>query len=195
MNALTKASLRKEYLGRRLTLPTNEIALNNNLIVQKTLDMLAEQAFKVLHTFLPQDNRKEIDTRKLIATLRISSPDSIITVPYVIPGSRQMRHYVLSDETLFIKNQWGIPEPDPYQALEISPESVDVVVVPLLAFDKLGYRVGYGAGYYDRFLAECRPDVIKIGLSFFDPVDQIEDIDQYDIAMSYCVTPERVWQW
>ena len=70
---------------------------------------------------------------------------------------------------------------------------IDLVLVPLLAFDKNGYRVGYGKGYYDKFLSNCRPDVIKIGLSFFDAVDEIEDIDDYDLPLNFCVTPQRLY--
>ncbi len=71
---------------------------------------------------------------------------------------------------------------------------IDLVLVPLLAFDKNGSRVGYGKGHYDKFLSQCRDDVIKIGLSFFDPADQIDDINQFDISLNYCVTPHQVFE-
>lgn len=69
-----------------------------------------------------------------------------------------------------------------------------MVLIPLLAFDKNGYRVGYGKGFYDRFLAECRPDVVKVGLSVFEPIDEITDLNEFDIKMDFCITPNRVWQ-
>ena len=73
------------------------------------------------------------------------------------------------------------------------PDEIDLVLVPLLAFDQEGYRVGYGKGYYDKFLSQCREDVIKIGLSFFEPVDAISDINQFDMSLNYCVTPQQVY--
>lgn len=69
-----------------------------------------------------------------------------------------------------------------------------MVLIPLLAFDKKGYRVGYGKGFYDRFLADCRPDVVKVGLSVFEPIDEIADLNEFDIKMDFCITPNRVWQ-
>ena len=69
---------------------------------------------------------------------------------------------------------------------------IDVVFVPLLAYDKLGNRVGYGKGFYDKFLSECKPGVVKIGLSFFEPEELIEDLFETDVKLDFCVTSERV---
>lgn len=70
---------------------------------------------------------------------------------------------------------------------------IDVVFVPLLAYDNKGNRVGYGKGFYDHFLSECREDVVKIGLSFFEPEEAIEDVSATDIRLDYCVTPMTVY--
>jgi 5-formyltetrahydrofolate cyclo-ligase len=67
-------------------------------------------------------------------------------------------------------------------------------LVPLLAYDLKGNRVGYGKGYYDRFLAECRPDALKIGFSYFEPEEQINDTEDFDIPLNYCVTPHRCYE-
>ena len=85
----------------------------------------------------------------------------------------------------------GIPEP--LSGVAITPQQIEVVFVPLLVFDLLGHRVGYGKGYYDRFLGECRKSTIKVGLSFFDPVNKIEDIDNHDIALDYALTPRETY--
>ena len=66
-------------------------------------------------------------------------------------------------------------------------------MIPLLAFDKKGFRVGFGKGYYDKFLARCKPNVIKAGLSFFDPVDEINDISGFDIPLNFCITPKEIF--
>jgi 5-formyltetrahydrofolate cyclo-ligase len=70
---------------------------------------------------------------------------------------------------------------------------IDLVFIPLLACDLQGNRVGYGKGFYDRFLSKCRYDVKKIGLSFFDPVDKIEDVNVFDIPLDECITPKKTW--
>jgi 5-formyltetrahydrofolate cyclo-ligase len=88
------------------------------------------------------------------------------------------------------KNSWGIPEPD--QGIEVPAGQLEVVFIPLLAWDKRGHRVGYGKGFYDNFLSACKPEVIKIGLSLFEAVEAIEGIRPEDIPMDYCVHPEGI---
>jgi 5-formyltetrahydrofolate cyclo-ligase len=102
-----------------------------------------------------------------------------------------MKHFLVDEHTVFQDNQYGIPEPT--AGIEVTSDMIDVVFVPLLAFDKKGNRVGYGKGYYDRFLAGCRNDVITIGLSFFPPVLSIDDIDFFDKKLDFCITPECVY--
>ena len=68
-----------------------------------------------------------------------------------------------------------------------------MVFVPLLVFDQQGHRVGYGMGYYDRFLVQCSETTLKVGLSFFDPVSKIEDIKTHDIALDFALTPEGIF--
>ena len=71
---------------------------------------------------------------------------------------------------------------------------IEIIIVPLLVFDKSGHRVGYGGGYYDRFMNDIKNDVIKVGLSLFDPVDKISDINEKDIPLNFVVTPSRTYK-
>ena len=89
-------------------------------------------------------------------------------------------------------NKWGIPEP--VNGIEIPATQLDVVFIPLLAFDEKGNRIGYGKGFYDRFLNECKEDVIKVGLSFFEATTTIEDTNANDIPLDFCVTPEKIYR-
>jgi len=102
-----------------------------------------------------------------------------------------MNHIHFEDTSELINNEFGIDEPE--SGNKILEDEIDLVLVPLLAFDKKGFRVGYGKGFYDKFLFNCRIDTLKIGLSFFDPVDEIVDINQFDISLNYCVTPKDVF--
>lgn len=67
-----------------------------------------------------------------------------------------------------------------------------MVLVPLLAYDKNGHRVGYGGGFYDKFLAECKTGCKKVGLSFFPPLDFLLPSEAYDITIDCIVTPDGV---
>ncbi len=113
----------------------------------------------------------------------------------MIPGTKAMEHYLWNDETKLVTNRWGIQEPDPETSQPIKIQSIDSILIPLLAFDKKGSRVGYGGGYYDRFLPQCRPDALKIGLSFFEPIEEVEDVADWDVKLDVCVTPTVVYHW
>jgi 5-formyltetrahydrofolate cyclo-ligase len=91
------------------------------------------------------------------------------------------------------QNQWHILEPNFKLNYQLSIINYQLVIIPLLAYDYSGNRVGYGKGYYDRFLAQCSPNTIKVGLSFFEPVQLVEDVNQHDVRLDYCVTPTKVW--
>ena len=190
---LLKNELRKIYLQERLSLSKEDFMQKNLQIQHQLLPVLMDLKPKLVHVFLPQRNKNEIDTFAMIAQLCKDLPSATVVSPYIIPGTKQLQHYKLNDA--LIENKWGIPEPDPLRSEQIAAQDLDVVLLPLLAFDKMGYRVGYGGGFYDRFLAECKPDIIKIGLSIFDPISKIEDINAFDIPMDLCITPTQVWRW
>ena len=102
-----------------------------------------------------------------------------------------MSHYLLTDNTRIKPNIWNIPEPQ--DGVQIEASKLEVIFVPLLAFDKVGHRVGYGKGFYDVFLKKC-PNAVKIGLSFFEADEKIKDIHPDDIALDYCLTPNQIYQ-
>ncbi|HEV7346684.1 5-formyltetrahydrofolate cyclo-ligase [Telluribacter sp.] len=192
---MDKASLRAQFLKRRQVLTPDEVRQESGKIAERLSRLLAQKPPHYLHIFLPHVVRNEIDTRLIGEVVRAEFPEVQLVVPRVVPGTRTLEHYLYTPQTPLLTNRWGIPEPDPQAAQPIAPEELDAVLVPLLAFDRQGYRVGYGGGYYDRFLPQCRPGALKIGLSFFEPVPAIDDIDGYDIRLDYCLTPNHTWRW
>jgi len=140
------------------------------------------------HLFLPIAEKKEIDTTFVLSILQ--GKDKNIVLPKM-EDDGVLKHYLLTDNTRLQKNKWNIPEP--VDGIEVPTNKIDVVFIPLLAFDKYGNRVGYGKGYYDRFLAQCRSDVKKIGLSLFEAEEIITDFNEDDIALDYCVTPTKIY--
>lgn len=191
---MEKSVLRAEYLMKRMDITQDEIVVKNNAITENLKLLLSGKEIGIVHIFLPQHGKVEIDTWQIISLLQNSYPSIAIAVPRIISGTKEMEHFLLKPETTLIENRWKIPEPDPETSLKIEPQKIDAVLIPLLAFDKKGFRVGYGGGYYDRFLVQCKPDVIKIGLSFFEASGDIDDVDSFDVAMDYCVTPIEIVQ-
>jgi 5-formyltetrahydrofolate cyclo-ligase len=190
---MKKAALRKEFLQKRERADGQWLIEKNALIAQNLEKYLVNNAFQTLHTFLPQLNSREVHTFYIIELLRAVFPQMRIVAPYIIPGTKEMEHFLLTPDSNLIVNQWRIPEPDPATSQKIAPEEIDIVLVPLLAFDKKGYRVGYGGGYYDRFLPRTRPDCIKMGLSMFEAIEEVEDLDDFDIPLDLSITPEQIY--
>jgi 5-formyltetrahydrofolate cyclo-ligase len=141
------------------------------------------------HIFFPIEKQNEIDTKLIIQI--IQGKDKNVILPKVNLEENTMTNYLLTDSTLLKVNKLGVSEP--ISGIEIKPVQLEVVFIPMLSFDKSGHRVGYGGGYYDRLLKKCSRNCIKIGLSFFDPEDRIEDITQSDIKMNHCITPSKTY--
>ena len=185
---MQKSYLRKKYNKLRSDLSQTEIDKLNNAILKniEELDIYNKVFF---HVFLTMENKKEIDTSILINKLWEENKKLSASVSNF--KNNTLVNYRFKPSTEINVNSWGIPEP--INAKEIEDSEIDVVFVPLLAFDKRGYRVGYGKGFYDRFLSNCKKDVIKIGISFFEAEDIIEDVHEADVKLDYCVTPQRIY--
>lgn len=187
---MKKEELRRHYFSKRNALTKNEIwALTDAIIDQ--LKHFDWSSFKCVSLFLPIKAHNEIDTFEILSYFKIHFKDLQISVPRTIFTSLSLEHVLFTQLTVLIKNKYDIPEP--LYGHVIAAQKIDVVFVPLLTFDLRGNRVGYGKGVYDRFLSTCKPEVLKIGLSFFEPADDIEDINIFDVKLSHCITPTQIY--
>lgn len=187
---MKKAEARILFRQQRSSLTTLQVNVFQDLLLIRFQE-LALPYFNYVHAYLPIYNNNEPDTDPLLEWLKFSNPGLQTVYPKVSPLDFSMKHYLHEENMYFEMNQYGIPEP--VGGKEIMPEELDLVFVPLLGFDLQGNRVGYGKGYYDRFLSKCKEDVIKVGLSFLSPIDCIEDVDFLDKKLDFCITPERVY--
>jgi len=186
---MLKKELRQSYKTKRQELSETKIddlslAISNKVL---TLPIWNKTYF---HIFLPISEQKEVNTEFILHLL--SGKDKEIIVSKSDFKTREMTHFLLTDNTKIKKNQYNILEP--VDGLEVPASKIDVVFVPLLAFDKTGHRAGYGKGFYDKFLKDCRTETIKIGLSFFQAEEKIEDVYENDVKLDYCVTPNEVYR-
>ena len=180
-----KTFLRSHYKKKRLSLTKQEVD-DLSQRVCKQLDKLNIWKLKHYHIFISILKYNELDTSSIINKLK--SEQKIIIVPKI--SNNELVHIAINDETKFGLNEYGIKEPNDGNHFII--ENLDIIFIPLLAFDLEGHRVGYGKGYYDRFLKLANNSTLKIGLSFFDPINKILDIDDNDVKLDYCVTPKQV---
>lgn len=184
---MNKKELRKKYKELRSQFSGNELEELSLSIANQLLKMAIWQK-TYYHLFLPIEKHKEINTEYILQILAGKDKEIVISKSDFESGT--MIHFLLTDNTKIVTNSYGIPEP--VAGLEVPISKIDVVFVPLLAFDKKGHRVGYGKGFYDRFLSECKPETLKIGLSFFEAEDLIKDVLSTDIRLDFCVTPAKI---
>lgn len=186
---MKKSELRKKYKLIRQELSQTQIEDYSLSIANQLLKLdIWDKSF--YHIFLTIDEQKEINTEYILNIL--AGKDKNIVISKSNFEDYSMTHYLLTDNTTIKKNDYNIPEP--IDGIEIQSSKLDVVFVPLLAFDIKGNRVGYGKGFYDRFLANCNPEAIKIGLSFFESEQETFNVSENDITLDYCVTPKRVFR-
>ena len=184
----SKATLRETYKTKRREFSAEQREELSLDITNKCLELDIWKG-RYYHLFLPIERQLEINTHHLLTVLQ--GKDRSVVLSRSDMSSGGMQHILLEEHTRIKENTWGIPEP--VAGLEVAPQLLDVVFVPLLAFDRQGNRIGYGKGFYDRFLAQCRSDAQFVGLSYFQAVDLI-DKDPLDIRLHYAVTPERIYQ-
>ncbi len=142
-------------------------------------------------TYAPLEKMNEFDPGFITDYCCFKNPDQVLFYPVIHPTAPEMHSVIVNDQTEFELNKFGIPEP--VNATPMFPEEIDLVIVPLLAYSLKGHRVGYGKGYYDRFLKECRNDVIKIGFSYFAPEQDIAGTNRFDVKLDYCISPEKIY--
>lgn len=181
---MTKDTFRKKYQTFRNNLGPEQIEELSLAIANQSLKLpIWDKTY--YHLYLPITSKKEVNTEYLLQILQGKDKEVILSKSDF--NTNQLKHYLLTDNTLIKTNKYGIPEPT--NGLEVPVHQIEVVFVPLLAFDKNGHRIGYGKGFYDQFLAQCQPTTLKVGLSFFEPENSFEDILPTDIPLDYCITP------
>lgn len=182
-----KKELRTFFQNKRNELSPEEI---QSLSVKIGENLIHNFNFenKTVSFYLPITHKKEIDT--LLILNSIQTKNTRIVFPVWNESSNTLEHFTYQpDQELKITN-FGIPYH--YSLDKIPNDEIDYVITPLLAIDSSGYRVGYGKGVYDHFLANQPKKCTSIGLHFFEIIDAISDISSFDIPLHYCVTPSKV---
>ncbi|WP_271765569.1 5-formyltetrahydrofolate cyclo-ligase [Aquimarina algiphila] len=185
---MNKKELRTHYKTLRSQLSDEEVE-NLSVDIANQLLQLPIWEKSYYHIFLPIEKQKEINTEYILHILQ--GKDKNILVSKSNFENNTLEHFLLTDGTKLEVNSWGIPEP--VDGIQIPEKKIEVVFIPLLAFDHIGNRVGYGKGFYDKFLAKCNSDTLKIGLSFFDAEKEIQNVIPTDIGLDLCVTPTDIY--
>ena len=187
---MLKAELRKEYLVKRKGLSaTEKNKLEDLMLIQ--FQKLGLQVPEKLLSYMPMEHNNEYDPFLVEEFCSFKNPDLQLSYTKITEDFSNLRCIEVTDETEFEINKWGIAEPISGNSIAIN--EIEMLFIPLLCFDNNGYRVGYGKGFYDKLLDNASSKIIKVGFSFFEPVAKIENTDEYDIPLNYCVTPESFY--
>lgn len=185
----SKDDLRSQFRTYRRNLSDTTYSARSTLICSRTLGLSAVTEAETAHVYWPQTEEGEVDTRPLIEALREQNTD--VAMPVVTsydPEAPSMEHRRYDGPDAMSVNKWGVREPDGTE--EISPDTLDVVIVPALGAGRNGHRVGHGSGYYDAFLETV--DVPRIALVYEECLVPNVPADSHDVPMTTIVTEDSV---
>ncbi|MCV6629530.1 MAG: 5-formyltetrahydrofolate cyclo-ligase [Flavobacteriaceae bacterium] len=185
---MDKSFYRKRYQQRRESSTSHQRDTWSLEIANRLLE-LSIWDHVYYHLFLTIERKKEIDTSYLLHILQGKDKEVVVSRSNI---DRSLTNILLTDNTKFAYNKWNIPEPQ--NGVEVPTNLIDVIFVPLLAFDQNGHRIGYGKGYYDNFLSNCRANALTIGLSFFPPIEESIPVEAHDKTLDCVVTPQEVYR-
>ncbi len=183
---MKKSELRKKYLEKRKLLSDEEIFQKSENIFKNFIEYFKPLPQQKAHIFIPINKFREINTR--FFTSYFFSRNIRVFVPKIL--DTMLISVEIFEDTAFSLNQWGILEPVSNEDSGIT--DFDYVITPLLYADKNGNRVGYGKGFYDDFFRNISAESKKIGVNYFNPDENIDDVREEDISLDYLVTPTDV---
>ncbi|MCK9364784.1 MAG: 5-formyltetrahydrofolate cyclo-ligase [Syntrophales bacterium] len=182
-----KKELRKRILKIRNALPPEERAVKSAAITNRLTELQDIRQAATIMVFL--NFGSEVQTDDLISWGW--EKGKRIVAPLCCPETREMAPCVINDFSDLETGHYGIREPKAACSLVVPPEEIDVVLIPAVAFDRQGRRVGYGGGYYDRFLPKV-PRAARIGMVFSCQIVPAVNADAYDIPAQKIVTEKGV---
>jgi 5-formyltetrahydrofolate cyclo-ligase len=192
---MKKSEIREKALAERKSWTQEKFNLKNSeLLNQIKAFMQPLPRNLMLMSFQSMEHTREVMTSSMHSLLINEPYFHQLIFPKVEKNTSQLIPFLTDKKSKFEKSEWGILEPMEETAVRLNPKDVDIIFIPLLALDTNGHRVGYGKGFYDRFLASTKPDVIKIGLSLEEPIEPIEDINPFDIGLDFAITPKSVYR-
>lgn len=188
--AMTKKQARQQYAKQRSNLSATDRMRWDDLILINFQSIELPFLDTVL-SFYPMEEKNEINTFLLTDYLRFKNPSLQICYPKTDVSHNTMQAIATGADAAFEGNAYNILEPTTGEVMPAA--EMDMVIVPLLICDATGNRVGFGKGFYDRYLKDCRADCLKIGVSYFEPIEAIEDAQAFDVPLNLCITPQKAY--
>tara|TARA_B100000282_G_scaffold181457_1_gene131809 strand:- start:37 stop:603 length:567 start_codon:yes stop_codon:yes gene_type:complete len=183
-----KIDLRRIYKKKRAVIKDNTLNAASKIIFDSFIKYIGKKKLSIL-LYHSSIGHHEIPTIHWFSKLK---KHHNVFVPKILDNLLDMEAIKWTENIELEKNKFGILQP--VSVCYEEAKRLDVIVVPLLCFSKSGHRVGYGKGFYDRFLVRCKKKVQKIGISFFDKYEKIDDITKLDQKLDIIITPSKLIQ-
>lgn len=192
---MKKSKIRGKALAERKSWTQEVFELKNVQLLNQIIEFIKPLPRNLmLMSFHSIEHQREVMTSPMHAFLINEPYFHQLVFPKVEKNTGQLNPYLTDKKSTFLRSDWGILEPQDDTSVRLNPKDIDLIFIPLLAFDTQGHRVGYGKGFYDRFLAQTKPDVIKIGLGLAEPIEPIEDLNPFDVALDFAITPLSIYR-
>ncbi|MBD3858865.1 5-formyltetrahydrofolate cyclo-ligase [Bacillus sp. 28A-2] len=177
-----KKELRRQTLAKLDQMSTEEFKQNTILLYEHLFQLTAWKQAETIG--LTMSRGKEVPTRPLME--KAWEEGKTVCVPTCFPKTKEMTFYEYTPQTKMISRYFGLSEPDPESSVAVHKEAIDLIIVPGVCFDQQGYRIGYGGGYYDRYLADYDGVTLALCLS----LQQIEHVpaETHDIPVSIMIS-------
>lgn len=186
---MLKSELRKDVLKARYALTPAELAEKSDRAIDRLLAMDEYRQASAIMVYL--DFRNEVQTGGLVT--KAMADGKKVAIPVTDIANRRLTPSLLVDFPGDLQpGAWGILEPKPECMRVLEPKELDLVIVPGVAFDMDGNRLGYGGGFYDRFLPRTRPDTVYVALAFELQVWPKVYPGPHDIPVQYLLTEDRL---
>ena len=186
---MKKNLARKIYLEKRRSLERELFNKLEKETIYRCIQLIKQLNPKVVHCYLPINNKQEIDTELIFQYCWDNNIETVVPVSDLKNSTMISVSY--NNKSQLFSNKYGIPEP--VKPVINENNDIELIITPLIAFDKTGNRVGFGKGFYDRFFSKCNMKNKKVGLSLFEPIDEIEDINKHDVSLDYVVNPGKIF--
>ena len=186
---MKKETARKIYQKKRQELTSLRFEEDSSVIINNLIELIKKFKPACIHCFLTINQKSEINTKPIIEYCWENHIDVIVPVTDYINNTLKNAKFDPSTKTALTKN--NIPEP--INPIWANDSEIELVITPLLAFDATGHRVGFGRGFYDRLFSSLHDEVKRVGVSFFEACETIRGIDNYDVPLTHCVTPQTTY--
>ncbi len=183
-----KKDLRKEILKRLDSCSEEELREKSRIIIEKLLSLPLYKNSSFFMTYV--SFAKEVDTFSLIE--RSLNLGKRVAVPYIVSVEGEMVPAIVKSLQDLEPGPWGILQPKKEKLEVIQPQKLDFLIVPGVAFDRKGNRLGRGKGFYDRFLSHLPPSLPRISLVYsFQIVEEIP-VDKHDLPVNLIITEKEI---